>query len=114
MKLRNLTDSQVESRIRNFNILDMIADIQELLRWMYDKIIAQEAAVLPTASESVAGVIDFPTVRDAVADIPVYNSVLEATTALGEGKLFRYSAINTDSVVSPEDSVVGVTGTALT
>jgi len=41
--------------------------------------------------------------------IPAFNSASEATTALGLNKFFRFSEANTDNVISPSNTVIGMT-----
>lgn len=48
-------------------------------------------------------------VKVNIADLPVYNSIEEATTALGVDKLFAFSEANIDGVPSPRNSIIGVT-----
>jgi len=43
------------------------------------------------------------------AGLPTYDSLTEATTALGVGRFFFWSEANTDGVVSPSGSNLGIT-----
>lgn len=46
-----------------------------------------------------------------VERLPVFNSLNEAITALGDNKLFRYSSGNIDGIPSVNDNAIGRTGT---
>ena len=44
-----------------------------------------------------------------IEEYPIYNSLQEARTAIGEGKIFRYSSSNIDGVTSPNSSITAKT-----
>lgn len=44
-----------------------------------------------------------------LSQAPIYNSMQDAVAAIGLNKLFRYSETNSHGVVSPYNSVIGIT-----
>ena len=47
--------------------------------------------------------------EEDLVSIPIYNSIQDAIIGIGLNKLFRYSETNSHGVVSPNDSVIGIT-----
>lgn len=55
----------------------------------------------------INGLVDL--IKHVYQNLPTYNSIAEATDAIGYGKLFRFSEDNIDGIVSPQGTMVGMT-----
>lgn len=99
-----------------------VRNVETLKEYMWREVVGSEQGEMPQnftyPNGAIAYGIDYSnrsfnffetSVKVDLTELPIYNSVEEAKTALGADKMFMFSEANIDGVPSPKNSIIGIT-----